>query len=472
MPMNRKTFMAAVALSALIILAALPMSQLFSAQVVSSANADSVNDWPMFRHDASHTGFSESATPTTSSPQQLWNYTADVTATYALDAYFPVIFGGFVYVATADEEQGLYGVSCLESSTGAVVWSLLVEGFPFNSPAVDGNRVYVGSGYPWKTTEGYIYCLDASNGVQVWNSSVAEPMYSPVTFADGRVFIESNKGNLYCLDAANGNKVWNYSTGGKANLGSCPAVADGKVFVGNDDGNVFCLDAAYGAVIWNFTAYGYVSSPAVAHGYVYFGSADGNAYCINASSGDKVWNYTTWFNTAGPAHNYQWGNMVGGAAVAYGHVYVGSSDFDVFCLDAFTGKKVWNVTTGAGVRPPTVANGCVYVCSSDGNLYCLNASSGIEYWRYALEPFSSINSGLVSPVIANGEVYVMSRQEPSGIILSDHGVIIVLGLPSGVSAFPLVWIAPVVGVMIIVVAVVAYLLLGRKSARIRRKTGS
>ena len=404
----------------------------------------------MFRHDASHTGFSEGAAPTTF-PKQQWNYTVDASATYPSDYHIPVINDGFVYVATADEEQALYGVTCLESSTGAVIWSFLTEGFPFNSPAVDGDRVYVGSGSPWKPTEGYIYCFDASDGVQVWNCSVGEPMDSPVNFADGRVFVESPGGNLYCLDAANGNKVWNYSTGGKAH-GVCPAVANDYVFVGNEDGNVFSLDAANGAAIWNFTADDYVSSPAVAYGYVYFGSADGNAYCLNASSGDKVWNYTTWYNTAGPAHNYHWGNIVGSPALAYGYVYVGSSDFDVFCLDALTGEKVWNVTTGAGVAPPAVAGDCVYVCSYNGSLYCLNASSGSENWRYAVGVYSAVYSGLGSPVIANGEVYVVSRQEASGIKnVSDQGYLIVLGLPSSVSAFPLVWVAFVVGVLIIVV---------------------
>ena len=429
-----------------LILIILALALSFSSQIYGS----SVDDWSMFRHDAAQTGFSEGASPTASA-KLLWNYRVDATATYFPTV--PVVTGGFVYVATADQEQALYGVSCFKSSTGVVVWSFRTEGFAVSTPAVNGDHVYVGSGDPWKPSEGYIYCLDASDGVEVWNYSVGEPVDSPVNFAENRVFFESSGGNLYCLDAAEGNKVWNYSTGGKAD-GLCPAVADNYVFVGNHDGNVICLNASNGAAIWNFTADDSVSSPTVAYGYVYFGSGDGNAYCVNASSGDKVWNYTTWFNSEGPTNNYHWGNSVGGPAVAYGYVFVGSSDFDVFCLDALTGEKVWNVTTSAEVyAAPSVAERCVYVGSYDGNVYCLNASSGMENWRYAAGIFSPANAAgsAGSPVIANGEVYVVG-----------NGVLSVLGLPSSDTAFPLVWVALFVVVLVIVLVVVAYAMSARK----------
>ncbi len=465
-----------IAIALIAIIGVVLVSSFYSLLPSSQVTANPAsNNWPIFRHDAARTGFSEGSAPTVL-PKQLWNYTVDATATYSADTHIPVVNGGFVYVATADEEQALYGVTCLKSSTRAVIWSFLTDGFPVNSPAVDGNRVYVASGYPWKTTKGYIYCLDASNGAQLWNSSVNEPITSPVNIDAGRVFVESIEGNLYCLDATNGNKIWNYSTGGKAD-GLCPTVADGYVFAGNNDdswmytkvpklGNIFCLNAANGASIWNFTADDYVSSPAVANGYVYFGSADGNAYCLNASSGEKVWNYTTWFNNAGPAHNYYWGNTVGSPALAYGYVYVGSSDFDIFCLDAFTGEKVWNVTTGAGVRTPAVANNCVYVSSSDGNLYCLNASSGIENWRYRADATSSsIDSGLGSPVVANGGIYIISRQTNSGVPnFNTEGVLILLGAPSSLTAIPLIWIALIVGIPTIITGATVYAIFIRKKA--------
>ena len=49
-----------------------------------------------------------------------------------------------------------------------------------------------------------------------------------------------------------------------------------------------------GAKVWNYTTGGLVeSSPAVAGGYVYVGSTDNNVYCLDAVTGAKIWNYTT-----------------------------------------------------------------------------------------------------------------------------------------------------------------------------------
>ena len=55
-------------------------------------------------------------------------------------------------------------------------------------------------------------------------------------------------------------------------------------------------------------------------------------------------------------------------------VYVGSSDYNVYALNASTGAKLWSYATGNGVdSSPAVVNGVVYVGSEDGNLYALDA---------------------------------------------------------------------------------------------------
>jgi outer membrane protein assembly factor BamB len=206
--------------------------------------------------------------------------------------------------------------------------------------------------------------------------------------------------------------------------------------VGNEGGGVFCLGASNGSVVWNVTVGGAVGSPAFSNGYVYLGSTDGNVYCLNASNGAKVWNYTTEYNSNGPSHGYHWGNAVTDPAVAYGYVYVGSSDFDVYCLDASNGTQIWNYTTAAEVyAPPAVAGGCVLVGSYDGNVYCLNASSGFEIWSYPAGVFSPVNAAgsAGSPAVAGGVIYVVG-----------NGVVYALAAPSTSPSFPLIVIALVV----------------------------
>jgi len=60
---------------------------------------------------------------------------------------------------------------------------------------------------------------------------------------------------------------------------------------------------------------------------------------------------------------------------ALGIVYIGSSDYKLYAINATTGKILWFATTqNVLTSSPTVANGVVYVGSGDTRLYALNAS--------------------------------------------------------------------------------------------------
>ena len=63
-------------------------------------------------------------------------------------------------------------------------------------------------------------------------------------------------------------------------------------------------------------------------------------------------------------------------------VYVGSSDRNLYAVDARTGTKIWIFPTGGSVfSSPTVTDGLVYVGSGDGNMYALNARTGATIWK-------------------------------------------------------------------------------------------
>lgn len=131
------------------------------------------------------------------------------------------------------------------------------------------------------------------------------------------------------------------------------------------------------------------SSPAVAEGKVYVGSSDNNVYAIDAETGNRVWNYTTggWVDSS--------------PAVADGGVFVGSWDGILYALDAETGNLVWKYTTGdAIVSSPSVADGKVFVGSSDGKFYALDAETGNLVWWYTVGDY--IDS---SPAVVDGKVF-------------------------------------------------------------------
>ncbi len=199
--------------------------------------------------------------------------------------------------------------------------------------------------------------------------------------------------------------LWNFTTNNA--VSASPTIADGHVYVGSLGGIAYCLNAKDGSIIWNYTVHAGTqglygaggpaigSSMAVADGYVYFGCYDGNVYCLDAATGDKVWNFTT-------------GNSVESSPSIYnGKVYVGSWDGNVYCLDALTGAKIWNYTTGSQVESsPAIADGKVYVGSVDGNVYCLDATTGDKVWSY--KTGNLIQS---SPAVVNGRVYIGSEDK-------------------------------------------------------------
>ncbi|NOZ20881.1 MAG: PQQ-binding-like beta-propeller repeat protein [Planctomycetes bacterium] len=73
---------------------------------------------------------------------------------------------------------------------------------------------------------------------------------------------------------------------------------------------------------------------------------------------------------------------------ADGIVYFGSSaDDTVRALNAETGELVWRFTTDGPIRfAPTIAKARAYVASDDGHLYCLDAKTGKLLWEKRLAP--------------------------------------------------------------------------------------
>ena len=331
-----------------------------------------VDWWPMFHHDLSHSGYSTSDAPDTNNVK--WSYSMGMV--YCS----PAVANGKVYIGSMD-----HNVYCLDANTGTKIWNYLTgNSIAFSSPAVANGKVYIGS------MDHNVYCLDANTGTKIWNYLTGSSIIaSSPAVADGKVYIGSGDHNVYCLDANAGSKIWSFLT--KGSVKSSPAIANGKIYVGSFDDSIYCLDADTGEKIWNYSIYG--SSPAVVNGKVYMGSyADGKVYCLDANTGNKIWTYQTG------------GVITSSPAVADGKVYIGSPDWNVYCLDANTGSKIWNYQTNRGVdSSPAVADGKVYVGSDDDNVYCLDANTGSKIWSYTTG--YSVRS---SPAVANGKVCIGS----------------------------------------------------------------
>jgi len=158
------------------------------------------------------------------------------------------------------------------------------------------------------------------------------PQNIQVIVTEGRLYLSTARG-LYCIKADNGELAWVYPT--ELPLGHCPTVVDGVVYVGGFDRKIHAIGAATGKGLWTFDGAGaaFHTNPLVIGGKVYAGNRDGNLYCIGAhkapNAGKLIWK----FPTGGPVNQ--------SAAYDDGKVYFTSMDLHGYCLDAETGKQVW-----------------------------------------------------------------------------------------------------------------------------------
>ena len=356
-------------------------------EIPQNVDADTTiasDDWPMFRHDPAHTGYSTSVKLETKN--KAWEYNIGrIDATSS-----PTVVDRKIYISSS------YGnVYCLDANRGNLIWKYKTGGSadefsPVSSPAVVNGKLYVGS------EDTYVYCLDANKGSLIWRYKTEDIIFSSPAVVNGKVYVGSEDSHVYCLDANKGSLIWKYKTGD--NVHSSPAVAIGKVYIGSGDGNVYCLDADKSILIWKYKTEDFVaSSPAVANGKVYVGSGDGNVYCLDTDNGSLIWKYKT-------------GDLVlSSPAVANGKVYVGSSYYDsfdgnVYCIDSNNGNLIWKYYTEDGVSSSAaVVNRKVYICPEDSEVLCLDADTGNLIWKKRFgEWFYN------SPAVVNEKVYLSS----------------------------------------------------------------
>jgi outer membrane protein assembly factor BamB len=258
-----------------------------------------------------------------------------------------------------------------------------------------------------------------------WKFKTNGKIFSSPAVSDGTAYIGSEDHNLYAVDLKTGKQLWKFTTGGAVH--SSPAVHSGLVCFGSFDGYYYAVNAKTGKITWRFKTGGertvgakglwmmkpaglymddlfdfFLSSPVFNDDNnapaVYFGSSDGNLYALNAVNGKLKWA----FKTNGLIHT--------SPALYNGKIYFGSWDTYFYAIDVNTGKLVWKFKTGdqpvihlmEGIQSSAVCgNGIIYFGARDGYFYALNANTGETAWKY--------NAGgswiLATAAISNSTVY-------------------------------------------------------------------
>jgi outer membrane protein assembly factor BamB len=235
--------------------------------------------------------------------------------------------------------------------------------------------------------------------------------------------------------AVNGPQVvWTFEQPQRGAIISTPAVNAEWLYVSairdnalDPSGVVYCLDRRRGTVSWTFDDGGTmrhtISSPCLADGRLYVGEGmHGNdvckLYCLDAATGRKLWEFVTG------------GHIESSPCVAGGAVFFGSGDDGLYCLDAASGAKRWQFSGRWHIdSSPVVVDGRLYAGSGVSRLhrtteiFCLDAADGRPLWRSPAElPVWG------SPVVEGGQVFfgtgtgrltrsAEAPEKPSGALL-------------------------------------------------------
>ncbi len=278
-----------------------------------------------------------------------------------------------------------------------------------SSPAVADGRVYIGEAHGGLfSSGGSVYALDLRTGKQLWRTDVAQQVFSSPAVAGDKVLVgeglhQDSDSALRCLDARTGTVLWKLQT--KSHVESSPYVVGDRVYVGAGGDGVYCAKLATGKVVWHHTGPHVDVAPVVVEGRVYAGSGYDEiiVFCLDARTGKRLWEQTTPYAA--------WGVP----SVAHGMVFAaaGTGDFVAsaerpagvaLCYATFNGKEQWRRTLPDGIFTAlAAAHGLVHLGCRDGHLYALDMATGEVRWKH-----KTADAVVASPVVTARSVVVGS----------------------------------------------------------------
>ncbi|HEY1377463.1 MAG TPA: PQQ-binding-like beta-propeller repeat protein [Gemmataceae bacterium] len=374
---------------------------------------DWTGDWPTFRGDVQRTGSLDPADAGPARPHVLWR--ARVPGGGRLYASPAAAGGEVVVVATqTNAAGGLFNrVARLDAASGRLVHTLDLPRAGVSSPAVRGPLVVLGEGYH-QDGDCRLRVLDRRSGTEVGSFPTRSHVESSPALDGLRVYFGAGDDGLFAVELADDGSVRQLWHVGGYHVDSPPLVAGGTVFAGSiagDNGErpaLLAVDAMTGAVRWAVPVpLSAIAAPAGDDRRVVFALSNGKlnrdadrpagaVWCVDAVTGGRLWQLTT---DAG---------LYATPVCAGGNVFVAGGDGLCRCLRLSDGKELWQTPLGERVvASPVVSGGAVFVVTQSGLVVKLDAATGREVWRFDdLEELAPAGDVHASPVLAGGRLYV------------------------------------------------------------------
>ncbi len=376
-------------------------------QNVGAGNVKANRTWATFRGNKNRTGHLDTRPgPTNGTPAWVFKEEDALAVDFSSS---PAVVGNRLYIGSSYGSifSSAGATYCIDIESREVIWRHASPTPIFSSPAVAGGRVYIGEGYH-EHSDCHLRCLDAKTGEQIWSFGTASHVESTPFISQGKLYFTAGADGIYCIDALEGQEIWHYKN---VHADMSPVVHNGKSYFGTGYGDyrIYAVDAQTGTEIWSKQMpYPVWGSPSAHENLVFFGLGRGNLsdsdpipagkiVALDTETGDIIWEHE-----AKDA-------VLTAIAVLNGNVIFGSRDGSVYCLRATDGKRNWQTGLGAPVvSSPAVTPDTVYAATKNGYIYALATDNGKVKWEFNTRTVTRNIVLYSSPAVANGRIYIGS----------------------------------------------------------------
>lgn len=389
----------------------------------------SADNWPRFRGPNGTGIASDKNIPITWNDKEgvLWK-----TAIPGSGNSSPIIWGNHVFLQSSTDDAKERMLLCLNASDGKILWSRTVPGGRFvdgkinprntyasNTPATDGERVYA---IFWDGKGQTVHAFDFK-GTPLWQQPLGPfksqhgSGASPIVY-DGKLFINNDQdgtASVVALDAKTGKPVWEVKRPPFRTCYSVPFIlerpGEAPALIIASTAGITAYQPDNGNEIWKYSwsfpgmALRTVGSPMYHQGMLFVTGGDGSglrhmiAVKAEGNKGDITKTHLIWESQDKAVLPY-----VPTILTLGDHLYYVNDAGIAFCMEAKTGKPIWNERLGTGMSSsPIMIDGNVYAVGENGDVYVFPATpKGYQQLgRTSLgEPSRS------SPAVADGRLFI------------------------------------------------------------------
>lgn len=291
--------------------------------------------------------------------------------------------GSRVYTATVgDDVPNKCGIYCLDAQTGEILWYIPTKNSIKNNLIYQNDKIYT------QDTEGLVYCLNASDGSEIWTAQVDLQRSlgtSSGLCMDEKAVYAGSASDVSAFNAETGEKLWDYHRNRGENSPAEFVLAGDKLILSSHWDAIFALDKNTGSLLWENMDEDirFRSSTPIA--------IDANRLLVADDDAVAIVNLENGEITKTNFENYNFGSS--GQPVIDGNIaYLPTATKGIVAFDLDTQQIVWEMQPGTALAftacytnaknaltvegTPVLSGDQLIFAASDGYLYHINKADG------------------------------------------------------------------------------------------------